>query len=78
MKFEVNNVTSSEKYKSYIISLIVDNMTAEEILTSSSDERYIYGIYFPEDIYFTNFEQVTKEIINDFEKLKGNGEGLII
>ena len=53
-------------------------MTAEEILTSSSDERYIYGIYFPEDIYFTNFEQVTKEIINDFEKLKGNGEGFII
>lgn len=55
-------------YEKYIISLLADNMTSEEILNSSSDERYIYGIYFPMDVTFENFEKVTKEIIEQNKK----------
>lgn len=53
-------------YEKYINSLLADNMTPEEILNSSSDERYIYGIYFPMDLNFENFEKVTKEIIKQY------------
>jgi len=50
-------------YEKYINSLLADNMTPEEILNSSSDERYVYGIYFPLDLNFENFEKITQEII---------------
>ena len=54
-------------YEKYINSLLADNMTPEEILNSDSDERYIYGIYFPMDVNFENFEKVTKEIIEQYK-----------
>lgn len=31
-------------------------------------EKYIYGIYFPMDINFENFEKVTKVIIEQYKK----------
>lgn len=55
-------------YEKYINSLLADDMTPEEILNSDSDEKYIYGIYFPMDLTFENFEQVTKEIIEQYKK----------
>ena len=55
-------------YEKYINSLLADNMTPKEILNSDSDERYIYGIYFPMDVNFENFEKVTKEIIEQYKK----------
>ena len=55
-------------YEKYIISLLVDNMTPKEILNSDSDEKYIYGIYFPLDLNFENFEKVTNEIIEKYKK----------
>ncbi len=54
-------------YEKYIKSLLAENMTPEEILNSDSDERYIYGIYFPMDVNFENFEKVTKEIIEQYK-----------
>lgn len=54
-------------YEKYINSLLADNMTPEEILNSDSDEKYIYGIYFPMDVNFENFEKVTKEIIEQYK-----------
>ncbi len=54
-------------YEKYINSLLADNMTPKEILNSDSDERYIYGIYFPMDVNFENFEKVTKEIIEQYK-----------
>ena len=54
-------------YEKYIKSLLAENMTPEEILNSDSDERYIYGIYFPTDVNFENFEKVTKEIIEQYK-----------
>lgn len=55
-------------YEKYIISLLADGMTSEEILNSSSDERYVYGIYFPLDLNFENFEKITQEIIEQYKK----------
>lgn len=55
-------------YQKFINSLLADGMTQEEILNSDSDERYIYGIYFPMDVNFENFEKVTKEIIEQYKK----------
>ena len=54
-------------YEKYIKSLLAENMTPEEILNSDSDEKYIYGIYFPMDVNFENFEKVTKEIIEQYK-----------
>lgn len=53
-------------YLNYIYRLLDDNMTPEEILSSSSDEKYIYGIYFPHDINFEKFEDVTRGIIKQY------------
>ena len=55
-------------YEKYINSLLADNMTPKEILNSDPDERSIYGIYFPMDVNFENFEKVTKEIIEQYKK----------
>ena len=53
-------------YQNYIYRLLDDNMTPEEILSSSSDEKYIYEIYFPHDINFDKFEEVTRRIIKQY------------
>jgi len=52
-------------YTDYIHKLMKMGSTKEEILSSSSDECYIYDIYFPLDSQRSDFEKITSSIIDN-------------
>ena len=63
-ELKISNLDNYNKYKEYILALVGDGMSDEDILSSASDERIIYNIYFALDENLDNFEQITKSILD--------------
>ena len=54
-------------YEDYIHELIKIDSRKEEILSSSSDECYVYDLFFPLDRERNNFEKITSLIIDEYQ-----------